>query len=364
MRTLRARGCNFARLDDTRLVKPVPWVGQRWGKRAFADDVWAWQKPERNRHLDVLVRSRSDRVRMQTVDSHVCATKLPKGSVLRVDEHMSVVGPGLLFVQMAEVMSLPALVMLGYEMCGHYCRYADAPIAGPVVDGLPALTSVDDLRDYAEVVRALTGKSRALEALEYVDDGALSAPEGFLGTFFSLPAIELGYGMGPVALNRRLCIGAAGEGDAQHRYPDISFSFAPIGINYDGEEHLRLSDIVEATVVAERLDKTEERAAALTERERVCAAVRAKAFDDICRDRDLASGGMLVFRVVKEDMAVDGGLDKVVRRICGCARNLFGVDTAQFEATLDDTQLSEERRELMRTLWPHGSAALPPREVV
>ena len=364
LRMMRAQGYDFTKPTNARLVKPTPWVGERWGSRAFDDSLWAWQKPKRDCHLDILVRNAEERVRMRMVDSHICATKLPKGSILWVDEHASIVSPELLFVQMAGIMSLPALVLLGYELCGHYARCPEDPINGPVADELPAVTSVSDLRRYATSVSALTGKGRAVEALEYVNDNAISAPEGLLGTFFSLPMIELGYGMGHVTLNRRLRIHAAEEGDARHRYPDIMFSFAPIGINYDGEDHLELSEIVEATKICERADKTEERAAALTERERVCREVRAKAVDVICRDRDLASEGVLVFRVVKEDLSEEGGLDKVIRRILGCARNLLGVDTTPYEAALDDTELCRERNELLRAFWPHGESPMGRREVV
>jgi hypothetical protein len=148
IRMLRCEGVSVHDMDVIPLMAPSPWVGRRLNMRNFSSDVWRWQKPNDKRPLHILVSDKQTRVRGKGIVAHVASDDLPAGSILWLDERSSVVCPELLFLQMAETLPLPALVMLGLELCGHFSRQAENPLTGDVVDGLPAATTVKHLERY------------------------------------------------------------------------------------------------------------------------------------------------------------------------------------------------------------------------
>jgi len=111
MRMHRSDGLDVRAFDATSLIKPGLWTGKQWSRRAFLCDQWKWMQPDDAHPLHVLVPQRAGRIGMRNVKNHTSWMVLPPGSVLWVDQTTRVVCPALLFAQMAEVLSFPALVM-------------------------------------------------------------------------------------------------------------------------------------------------------------------------------------------------------------------------------------------------------------
>lgn len=358
LRMLRADGINLQAADSVGLLPPSPWKGRNWNAHNFGPECWRWPRPAVGAPLHVLIPGRSGRLRAKHIVTHTVWCELPPGSILWVDENTRMVSPELLFVQMAEEMPLPALVMLGYELCGHFSRFASNPLGATEDLETPATTSVDRLAGYLSTLSGMHGISKAQEALQYVNDHAISVPEAVLATMYSLPVREAGYGMGPVTLNERVDV--SGSGTKSNRYPDLSFSFAPLGLNYDGEGHLDLRSVAEA---AERhaLADAGSKAAAHNELESTIAGVRAKVVDDNERNRQLASRGRIVFPVTKENLYGWGNLDNLTRQVLECASTVFGVDTREYQLTLDNTDQARDRYALLASLLSFGGAREVPR---
>lgn len=354
VRALRADGQCLEKMDAVSPVSPTPWAGKHWGKVNFTPDVWRWGQPNAHHPLHVLAPSGLGRVRSNVVKAHAITRSLPPGSVLWLDENSSIVCPELLFLQMSRTFSLPMLVLLGYELCGHFARSPEDPLGGRITDGLPAATSVERIRDYLSIFKGARGIARAKYALSFVGDHAISAPEAVLATMLSLPTSEAGYGMGPVLLNTRVNVGTEGSWvAAKKRFPDLMLLFAPVGMNYDGEEHLDLSGLVltaQAAALADP-DSSAEKQAKLLEK---LQEVRAKVVDDNMRNRQLAAAGQIVFPVTKEDLYGEGHLDYLVRQVLDCARQVFGVDTGGFEVALEDTDSKRDRQELLNSMLAQG----------
>jgi len=354
IRTLRCEGVNVHDMDVVPLMAPSPWVGTRLNMRNFSSDVWRWQKPSDKHPLHILVPNTQSRMRGKGIVAHVAGKDGQADSVLWLDERSRVVRPELLFVQMAETLSLPALVMLGLELCGHFSRQADDPLMGDVVDGIPAATSVERLEACLSTIKRAKGLDNARRALPYVRDHAASAPEAVLATVFALPSAEGGYGMGPVVLNERVELDDAGTWvKAKNRYPDLMFAFAPVGLNYDGFKHFDIADLKAAIDALSRLEG-EEQAKECDALKAKLVAVRAKVLDDNMRDRQLAAQGRIVFSVTKEDLTDIEHLDELTRQMLGCANKVFGADVDGHLKTLEDTSLMHERGELLATLAPHA----------
>ena len=356
MRTLRCEGLIMSDMDVVSLASPSAWVGNRLGMNNFSSDVWNWQQPTANRPLHILVPRAKDRTRGKTVVAHVACSDLPADSVLWLDEHASIVCPELLFLQMAESFSLPALVMLGLELCGHFSRHPYAPLASDVVDGIPAATSVKRLKTYLSSFKWVRGLDKARVALQYVCDHAVSAPEAVLATMYGLPPAEGGYGLGPVRLNERVELGDTGAlGKAKNRYPDLMFDFAALGLNYDGAKHFDVMDLMDAAEAFARSEGAERDAARNALRGKILLT-RAKVIDDNLRDRQLAAQGRIVFSVTKEDLADVSHLDELTRQMLSCAQKVFGVDVERYRDTLESTAFVRERGDLLRQLTPHRGA--------
>lgn len=359
IRTLRAAEANVQEMDTVPLDQPTPWVGRYWTARSFDSSLWRWNRPKRNRHLHVAVPQRRGRLRMANVDVHSVWSDLPANSALWIDETSRIVCPELLFLQMSEELSFPMLVQLGYELCGHYTRWADEPRNGLITDHVAAATSVAQIGHYLSAVKGMPGVNTARKALEHVCDHALSAPEAALAIVYSLPPREAGYGMGPITLNERVRLDDANYWTSvRSRFPDLMFSFAPVGINYDGSGHLDLKGLVGAAQQV-ALANPETLPKAMRALDDKLAKVRAKVVDDNMRNRQLASQGRIVFPATKEDICDCDHLDGLTRQILGCAHSTFGVDTREFVQTLDDTSQKMDRAALVSSILPIAGTIRP-----
>ena len=353
IRTLRREGVSMHELDTASLAAPSAWASKRLGMKNFANEAWRWQRPTTGRPLHILVPNRQSRLRGKVVVAHAARNDMPAGSVLWLDEHANVVCPELLFLQMAEVLPVPMLVLLGYELCGNFSRQADNPLSGYVVDQIPAATDVSHIASYLSKLKWVPGLSKAKHALRFVSDHAVSAPEAVLATMLSLPMSESGYGMGPVTLNSRVNVDASPDRwvSAETRFPDLMLPFASVGLNYDGEGHLDLSGLVSVAQATETVstDSSDEQLDALQEK---LSEVRTKVVDDNMRFRQLAAKGLVVFPVTKEDLFGEGHLDYLVSQMLSCAHTLFGVDISKYKAVLEDTEAKRDRQELLDSMLP------------
>jgi hypothetical protein len=359
IRMLRCEGVNMHDMDAVPLVAPSAWVGTRLNMKNFNSDVWRWQKPSEKHPLHILVPNVQSRVRGKGVLAHVASKDVQADSVLWVDERSRVVRPELLFLQVAETLSLPALVMLGLELCGHFSRQADNPLMGDVVDGIPAATSVERLEACLSTIKRAKGLDKARMALPYVRDHAASAPEAVLATMFGLPSAEGGYGMGPVVLNERVELGdSQSQAKAKSRYPDLMFAFAQVGLNYDGFKHFDIADLMAAAELFACSEGKDQDEARETLKEKLNSA-RTKVIDDNMRDRQLAAQGRIVFSVTKEDLQDVSHLDDLARQVLNCADKVFGAEVTEYMDALDDSSCARERGELLGMLAPHAGFGGP-----
>ena len=361
IRGLRNQGMDFGKMQNTKLRNPQPWVQERFTAREFERDVWGWPQPSKLLPLHVLVPAPANRVRMTTVRLHECRRPLPPNAIIYLDALASVVSPEMLFFQMASELSLPAAVMLGYELCGHYSRDVENPLYGDVTMDIAPVTSVERIGDFIRGMKGFRGVRRARDVLQYVCDNALSAPESVLATMGTLPAIESAYGLGRVTLNDRVNVANEDELKARrNRYPDLLFSFAPVGINYDGQGHLDLPGLVRAARKEASLKGDDLTAARAVTIEKF-KEIRKKVLDDIARNNELMSRGRCVMVATKEDLESGKALDKFMRRLLQCAQETFGVDTSSEIARIDDTSAAGDRASLLGQIYPVPGGRRPKR---
>lgn len=164
-----------------------------------------------------------------------------------------------------------------------------------------------------------------------------------------LPIDSLGYDMGKLALNPRTPLEIELPGAKESRVPDIVIEGTPIGINYDGLVHLNLKPVVDAAMETGAHPELAQTQIALNQ---ATNRTRAKALDDIRRNRELAADGLIVIPVTKEDLYVPGGFDQIVALLISLLEHHGKRDMSWQKRILSMRVLSEERHRMILSLLP------------
>ncbi|MBQ9004885.1 MAG: hypothetical protein IJ092_00780 [Atopobiaceae bacterium] len=297
--------------------------------------------------LHIAVPSPKDRPRVKDVVCTVYSGGLPDGAFIDIGNGLAMSSPELLFIELANVMSSEVHLLLGMELCGTYARDSVDPRNGEVAYQVPAVTSVSKLRAFVESCWHVNGMGRAKATLEWLQDGAWSPMEAILAMLAVLPGAMLGYDLWPVDLNKRVDVGENAE--KGERVPDLVFRGTEVGLNYDGEDHLPLQEIVDAAmrVVASPGDESLQK-----ELEQALRDARDGAVSDKRRDRDLGAAGLTVFAMTKEDLYERGGLDRLMMQVIDAIERSGKRRLNKQRIMLESKLLSEMRQELIWSLLP------------
>ena len=150
--------------------------------------------------LHILVGSSNARKATKSLQCHISSEEYPSGSFIEGAPGLAVSSPELLFIQMAETLSLEELVQLGFELCGGYRLGNKQDTARGFRDDQP-LTSVVKLRAYLSRAPVIKGKKKAKRALQFITDNAASPMETIVTMLLSLPYKLGGYGFSKPLLN-------------------------------------------------------------------------------------------------------------------------------------------------------------------
>ncbi len=350
LRTLRKSGSwSIDCLSRVELEAPNPPEGTRWTSKklvSFLSPHGCVARFSETAPLNIAVPNARDRVRARGVRSTVLSADLPTGVFVDVGGGLAISSPELLFVELARVMPFEVHILLGMELCGTFARDAEDPRSGPVTYHVPPVTSVDRIHSFIDGCKGTAGLQQARESLEWLLDNAWSPMEAAVAMLMSLPAEQLGYGLWSVSLNPRIPV-EEGTG-VESRVPDLVFGQTGVGLNYDGEDHLPMRDVVSAALRMAR----EPSQAAGQELTQAVARVRDGSVSDKRRDRDLAAAGMTVLAITKEDLYERGGLDRLVLQVIETIERVVGRRLDRQRAVLDSQMLSDIRQELIWSLLP------------
>lgn len=256
--------------------------------------------------------------------------------------------PEILLVQMAESLSKPEIIALGHELCG---RYALRPAAdrGQAVTNLPPVSSVSSIVEATRSIKGLHGITALRQALPYMHDNSYSPMETCLSVMAQLPLGEFGYQMGDVTLNSQLepNPNVSDFVQASFRMPDILFCGTPVGINYDGEGHLNLSEVKSA---ATALAGSPHDIALVQRLKSAFEEARRNVATDKQRDRDLMTMGYCILPVTKIDLETVEALDRVMGQAMTLIERACGANFSLQKEALADPQLKKGRSRLLENL--------------
>lgn len=345
LRAFRAEGRALpaARCD---LPAPDPSPRHRWGARALPLDRLALDAPPTGENpVEVAVPDAASRVQASFAHCRVRGTSIPAQSFVDLGGGLFIPAPELLFYELADVMSLEALALVGYELCGTYARDAADPRLGGATYDLPPATSVEKIDALLHSLGYRPTALLARRALSFVADGAWSPMEAIVALMARLPADECGYELGRVRLNVRH--GATPElvalGCRESRVPDIEIVGTHVGFNYDGGDHLDLESIARGAEAGDPLP--------------AMRAVREKYLDDLRRNRELAAMGRVILPVTAQDLFRPGGLDAVMLEAAMTIDELDGGFALQNTRAAMAVSSRERRQRLLWSLlpWPEGA---------
>lgn len=334
--------------ERTTLLSPDPGPGRKRFTPKLLEDLHVGQWPiPFDRPLDVAVPDQRQRIQMTGVSCKVWSQPALQEAFISLGEGIQVSSPELLFIEMAQVMPLINLVLLGCELCGSFGRDPLDPHDGDVAYWVDPVTSVEKLRSFVRSCRSARGLSRAEEALCYVMDNAWSPMEALVAVMTALPVSHGGYGLSPVVLNKRVSM--SGFASRESRVPDMLFADGTTGLNYDGEDHLDLGKVV---VAAQRIGSNAVEGSSEQQLSSVLGEVRSKYVDDRRRDRELMASGHLVFSVTKEDLAEKGGLDRVISLVLDAMERDGSVDVRMQRASMRIKELVNVRQDVLWSAMP------------
>lgn len=336
------------------LIAPDPSPGKRFTKKLFdLPQLGLAKHPDEHFPLSVAVPNKASRLRMAKASNTIYGSdrSLPACSFIEVDEGIAISRPELIFLEMAGSMPMLRLVMLGHELCGTFSRDPHDPRNGDAALSCAPATSREQIEEFVRETKWNAGAKRALEALSFVANDAWSPTESVISSLASLPYWEFGYGFGRCVLNKKIgtSTGLALAIGKKSRRPDILFDGTSVGLNYDGAVHLDLDSVVQAGI---ELERNHGETASRQTCNAIVRSVRAKAVDDIRRNRELAAAGFIVFPVTKEDLYEEGALDTVMLQAMKTIENQTGQDLSEQKRLLKLQFLRGKRQELIWSVLP------------
>lgn len=186
--------------------------------------------------VHALTLTRESRRSSELIDSHVCLRGLPAGSILDAGHGAYVSSPALTFLQMAGLLNIHELILLGYELCGLYAP--PLPQTTRLLQRPQPLTTIAELKRLLALMPGAHGRKAAARALKYVGEQARSPMESLGSMFVGLPRLLGGRGIPQPGLNHRIELDEQGRKLARRSYlvADMYWPQAKLDVEYEGRE--------------------------------------------------------------------------------------------------------------------------------
>lgn len=179
----------------------------------------------------LLVPSKEHAHTRKDVVRHVWSRRLPPRALIRMYPHILVVGPELLFCELAARADFDELdlALIGFELCGTYLIDERMDEGFHTFDD--PMTSSRKIARFIERMGSFRGIRKARAALRLVHDGSHSPMETVMCLLLAGPRRIGSMGFGPVALNHEV-----DTSDGPRRI-DAAFLGYNVGLEYKGRAY-------------------------------------------------------------------------------------------------------------------------------
>ncbi len=158
---------------------------------------------------------------------HSCGLALPSGAVIFKDSK-TVASPELLFLELANELSIHRLILLGLQLCSH-------PAGSPS----KAVTTRRKLISFLEKTSGHRGHRKALRAIKYVENGSASIMESLSYMILALPCDLGGYGLDGAVFGYkfRLNVEEKRRLNQNRCFVDMYYKLAKVAVEYESFTH-------------------------------------------------------------------------------------------------------------------------------
>ena len=186
------------------------------------DDVLGFPLSEYSSE-DITVNDISARFRCKGKFIHACGLELPAGAVVERSGN-TVASPELLFLELANRLSIHRLIFLGLQLCSF-----------PPGEPYKAITTKQKLNRFLLKAMGHRGHRKALRAVKYVEDGSASVMESLAYMFLTLPNALGGYGLGGAVFNHEIRLNGRIPSHFRQRscFVDLYYKRAKIAVEYE-----------------------------------------------------------------------------------------------------------------------------------
>lgn len=227
---------NRAPSAPTRLLPPSGCITRAIDVRAFAEshDVFNACGISGDT-LEVLALDASKQRRSKHRIVHEWRSAIPEGSFYELSPNVFVESPPFMFLQAATILSFPALIAFGDELCGLY-GFDEREDRGFRRRTAP-LTTKRELSRSLEQAKGCRGSAQARNALNYVVENSASPMETFDEMTMCLPYRHGGYGLPEPEMNQEAKLNerAARIAKRQKCFLDMGYLPTKLDIEHHGK---------------------------------------------------------------------------------------------------------------------------------
>lgn len=172
---------------------------------------------------DITVTKPNARLRNNGKKVHSCKLALPAGALI-AHNGRTVASPELLFLELANKLSIHRLILLGLQLCSH-------PPGRPSV----AITTKQKLNTFLSKTTGHRGHRKAIRAVKYVENGSASIMESIAYMILTLPYSLGGYGLNGAVFNYEIKL----KNEARLRlgqnrcFTDLYYSQVKLAVEYE-----------------------------------------------------------------------------------------------------------------------------------
>ena len=159
--------------------------------------------------------------------AHSCVLPLPTGAVV-FRNGKSVASPELLFLELANELSIHRLILLGLQLCSY-------PVGSPS----KAITTKQNLVKFLEKTSGHRGHRKAMRAVKYIENGSASIMESLAFMILTLPSNLGGYGLNGAAFGYKFRLSDEERMQLLQNYciVDMYYKHAKVAVEYDSFTH-------------------------------------------------------------------------------------------------------------------------------